>query len=166
MRQAVQVAKRHGLAVFGRQARDFQADQFARLSANNLACRFVRSIMKDGRRGDFPTRHRPGPHGHAPGDAMQPSSQRIVDLDGAGLPGEQQENSLKSVFGPLLVIEDTPANTQDHRSMARDQGGKCRFARITLIAQEGMNQLGIRPACHRSDTEKQAKGPLVERPCV
>jgi hypothetical protein len=61
-------------------------------------------------------------HGCAVSDSVEPAGQRPRFADGAGLPGQDQEAGLKSVFGILLVAEHAPADPQHQPPMPLDQG--------------------------------------------
>src|SRR5262249_10602684 len=61
------------------------------------------------------------------GDPMQPAGQRTLLLDPQTAPGEQDERSLKSVLGILVLAQDAPAGGQNQRPMAMHQGGEGRL---------------------------------------
>ena len=67
------------------------------------------------------------PHGDAMGDAMEPASERIAISHGLRPPREDQERGLKRVFGKVRVVEQPPADAQDHRAVAFDERAEGRL---------------------------------------
>ena len=55
-------------------------------------------------------------------DAVEPRSQRIPDMDRAGLSDEDQKRALERIVRVGWIRKDAPADTQDHGPMSRDQG--------------------------------------------
>jgi hypothetical protein len=72
---------------------------------------------------------------------VQPPRHRLGPPQGGRLAGEQQESGLKDVVGVVLIVEDAPAQPQDHRPVAADQGGK---GGLVVMGGEALQQLAVR----------------------
>ena len=55
-------------------------------------------------------------------DLVQPARQGVSSPDRATLLHQDQEGSLEGVFSIVLVAEDRPADSHDHRAMPSHQG--------------------------------------------
>src|SRR5262249_17801006 len=114
-----------------------------------------------------------GFHGYAVGDPVQPVGDRALLADGAGLFGEDEEGGLERVLRVLLVPQEVPADAQDERAVARQQGGE---RGLILLGAEGLQGLGGVQLPRRLGVEELVKvvekrphrfaGPVVVWCCI
>src|SRR5215212_4108607 len=71
-----------------------------------------------------PGRLAPRPPSRPVGDAVQPAARRLRLADRAGLAGQDEERGLEGVLGVGPRTEDTPADVEDHRAVAGDEGAE------------------------------------------
>jgi hypothetical protein len=113
-----QVAQDDGQAVPGRQFRQFMIQYGPQLCAGVGRRRF--GLRQDGHL-PFPGppagAGRPGPHGRGVGDTVQPIPDRLAWPHRARLADQDEEGRLEGVLGVLGVVEDAPADAQDHRAV-------------------------------------------------
>ena len=69
----------------------------------------------------------PCSHGDPVGDAVKPVPDEVAIADGPRPPDENEEGCLKGVFDVMFVTQYAPADSQHHRPVPRDQGGKRRL---------------------------------------
>ena len=73
-------------------------------------------------------------------DAMEPAADRCQLADRHGLPSEDEERSLKSVFHIVFLAQNVATDVEHHRSVTAQQAIKRRFV---LAAAKAAQQLGI-----------------------
>ena len=90
----------------------------------------------------------PCPVRHAPGHAVEPAAQRVVDPDHPRLADEDQECGLERVLNVSRVVQGTATDAEDHRAMAGHQGLEGRFRRVGRPGRgiDPFQQLGIAEA--------------------
>ncbi len=66
----------------------------------------------------------PGVPRGAEGDAVHPGGEPVGVAERRGLPGQDEEGSLESVLGKVVVAQELPADVQDHRPVAGHQRGE------------------------------------------
>ena len=87
---------------------------------------------------------------------MQPAAQGIVISHGFGPSRQDEKRGLKGVFGEVGVSEQSTADTQDHRSVPLDEGGKRRFRARTIGRKIMVEQLAVGQGTERSSLEQRA----------
>lgn len=112
---------------------------------------------------------RPPPRGpalaadrHAVRDAEQPTRDRPAIADRTGPVRQDQEDGLEGVLGVVRVVEDAPADPQDHRPVPAHQLLESRLARLAAIRDEPVQQLAVRRRPDRPEVPQPAQ--LVRRP--
>jgi hypothetical protein len=69
---------------------------------------------------------------------MQEAGEGALVPRSSGVASEDEESSLESVLGVLLVPKYTPTYAHHHRSMPADQGGE---SAVVVVIGEGAQQL-------------------------
>jgi len=90
---------------------------------------------------------------------MEPGAQRIAHPERTGFLDQDQEGCLKGVFHIVRVDQHAPADAQDHRSMALDQGRERLLGRVTRSGRKPLQQLSVGQLAGRSDRQQRAKLP-------
>src|SRR5207302_724293 len=74
------------------------------------------------------------------GHAIQPVADQLPRHDRCRLANQDSESGLEGVFGIVIVVEDAPADTEDHRTVAAQQD----FKRVFVPAlDEPLQELSI-----------------------
>src|SRR5207245_2118492 len=73
---------------------------------------------------------------------VQPVGDHLFWDDGGSLADEDEEGRLESIFGVVMITEDTTADAPDHRPMPPHQGCKSRFLTAVEVV---LQQLPIGP---------------------
>jgi hypothetical protein len=81
--------------------------------------------------------------GDAACDSVKPWSQCRAHTNRRGLAGEQQENSLRCVFGVMAIAQDLTADAKNHRSVALDQDPERFLRRVTNPQQIPGKERGV-----------------------
>jgi hypothetical protein len=58
------------------------------------------------------------------GDPEKPIADHLTGNNGSRLTDEDEEGGLKSVFGVMVMVEDTTAHAPDHRAVPANKGGE------------------------------------------
>ena len=66
----------------------------------------------------------PGLAGGAQRHAIQPGGEPVRIAERVRLARQDEEGGLEGVLGEVVIGEELPADAQDHRAMARHQGGE------------------------------------------
>src|SRR5262249_43154770 len=80
------------------------------------------------------------PHSYAMRNAVEPVAHQVPSADRAGASNENEERRLKRVFDVVLIVEDAPANSQNHRSVPLDQS---REGSIVTSLDKTLKQLSL-----------------------
>jgi hypothetical protein len=84
---------------------------------------------------------------------MKPAAERLL-LSERTCPADQdQERRLEGVLGIVFVAKSSPANAENHRAVAREEGGECQLGGLSLASPESFQELLVR---------QPADGPGVE----
>src|SRR5262249_12557112 len=78
--------------------------------------------------------------GQAPGDAVEPSSDRLRLANSDCFLSENQEYRLKDILCTVMIAENPAGDAQHHRSMALEQLGQ---GRLVALAGEPAHKLGV-----------------------
>jgi hypothetical protein len=89
----------------------------------------------------------------AMGNAMEPGPERILHPEGPRLAHQHEEGRLEGVTGIVIVAQDGPASTPDHRPVPRHQGGERQFRLFPVVERIPLDQLTIREPGERSSVE-------------
>ncbi len=85
--------------------------------------------------------------GRAERDTVQPVRQQVGIADRAGLACQNEEDSLKGVFGVVQVAQELAADVQDHRPVPTHQRGEGRLAGgIARLVNRSMSWRSVNPA--------------------
>ena len=95
---------------------------------------------------------------------MEPRAQRIAHPERTSLLDQDEEGRLKGVFDVVRVDQQTPANPQDHRPMALDQGSKRLLGGVTRSGRKPLQELPVGQLAGRSDCQQRAK--LLQDPLI
>ena len=74
-----------------------------------------------------------GLNGGAKGDAMEPGPERIPHPERSRLAHQHEKGRLEGVAGIVIVAQDGPACTPDHRPVPRHQGGERQFRLLAIL---------------------------------
>src|SRR5262245_52988682 len=88
------------------------------------------------------------------GHAVEPVGHHLLRFNRRRLADEDEERGLESVFGVVVVAEDTAAHAPDHRTMPPHQGCK---GGIVSLSQERLQQLPIGHPCPVSQQHGSTK---------
>ena len=78
--------------------------------------------------------------GRLAGRSIEPVTHHAARPNGGRLAHQHKKGGLETVFHVGLVVQDTPANAQDHRPVPPNQGFK---GVIVPLADKKLKQLGI-----------------------
>src|SRR5262249_38999389 len=81
------------------------------------------------------------PQGQSGGDSVQPASQRSVFAKRAKSLRQHQEGGLEGVFSILMVLQDPPADAEDHLAVAAQDG---LVNRLTAPGEKLLDELPVR----------------------
>ena len=154
VRLALEIAEDDRFAVSRRQPIQLDIDQGSQLvRLKSVRVRFFH--VQPLRPGPFASTPSPGvdlgTHRDASGDAVEPGSQYVALADRPGLLDQDQEGGLKGVGDVVRVIQDAPADAQDHRPMPMEDRLE---GRLVAMGEESLQELSLGQTCD---------GPCVEQ---
>ncbi len=85
----------------------------------------------------------PGLAGGAEGHAVEPGGEPVGIAEGRRLAGQDEEGGLECVLDEVMVIDELPADAQDHRAVARDQGGEGVLGSVISSRHEPLDELAV-----------------------
>jgi hypothetical protein len=82
------------------------------------------------------------------GDPVEPVAYEIAIADCTGAPNQDQKSGLEGILNVLIVVENSPANAQDHRPVSCHQSGERHLVSIgdKPIEQLAFTQAGNGPS--------------------
>ncbi len=138
-----QIAKNDGSAVLVRQSLQLLLQQFLQGSGSVRHFRYLLLNLLHARFLFFPlptVSHGFRPRGRIAGHAVEPVAHHPPRPNGSGLADQYDEGGLEAVFRVGLVVQDTAANTQDHRPVPPHQ---CREGGLVPLPDETLQQLAV-----------------------
>ena len=101
----------------------------------------------------------PGLPGRAERHAVEPVAQQVGVADRPGLAGQDEEDGLEGVLGMVVVAQELPADAQDHRPVARHQGGEGGLAGRLAAGGEPLEELAVGEPGDRAALEERPELP-------
>ena len=84
------------------------------------------------------------------GDPVEPVAYEIAIADCTGAPNQDQESCLEGILSVLIVVENSPANAQDHWPVSCHQSGECH---LVSIGDKPIEKLALAQAGNGSAVE-------------
>ena len=84
-------------------------------------------------------------------DTVQPATERVLHTKGPHFASQHEKRGLERVLGGMLVLEDTPANAEDHGSVPLNQCLEGHLSKPLRPGGELRQQLGIRHPAERAE---------------
>jgi len=84
---------------------------------------------------------------------MEPRAQGIAHPEAASLLDQDEERGLKCILAVVWIIQHTPADAQDHRSMPLDQGREGQFGGLAALGRKEFEELTVGQIANRTHFE-------------
>ena len=88
------------------------------------------------------------------GNAMEPRSERLFHPEPACFFHKDKERGLKRILRIVLIDENVPADSQDHRPVPLDERGERQFRGLAAIGHESFEKLAVRQIMNCADVEE------------
>jgi hypothetical protein len=87
---------------------------------------------------------------------VQPARQRLATPERANSRHQDEERGLEGVVRLVGVVEDAPADAEDHRAVTLDERGEGELGRLAVASGEAVEELRVGQSGHRADVEQGA----------
>ena len=85
---------------------------------------------------------------------MEPRSERLFHPEPACFFHKDKERGLKRILRIVLIDENVPADSQDHRPVPLDERGERQFRGLAAIGHESFEKLAVRQIMNCADVEE------------